>query len=220
MPYLDGGAEVGGDLPAVALDAGPHVARNPDELQLAGGVVDAVDPGLRRQGVLVDQEGLGGLLRDGHGGRLGELLEGGDGEGAAGAAAAEREAKGIGVRRGGSRRGEEREGEAERSSSGGGGSHGGHGDGGTSACVRWRRVVGVLCFCLSDRMWASLRPITKVHFCRQSCPAWWPSKPTCENSLVWPSLNFCYLFIYLFIYLPFSMNILTARGVHAKRTCL
>jgi hypothetical protein len=79
MPYLDGGAEVGGDLPAVALDARSDVARNPDELQLTGGVVDAVDPGLRGQGVLVDQ-GLGGLLRDGHGGRLGELLEGRYGE--------------------------------------------------------------------------------------------------------------------------------------------
>ena len=42
---------------------------------------------------------MGGLLRDGHGGRLGELLEGSDGEGAGGAAAAEREAKGIGGRR-------------------------------------------------------------------------------------------------------------------------
>ena len=43
MPYLDGGAEVGGDLPAVALDAGPDITRNPDELQLPGGVVHAVD---------------------------------------------------------------------------------------------------------------------------------------------------------------------------------
>jgi hypothetical protein len=159
MPYLDGGAEVGGDLPAVALDAGPDVARNPDELQLAGGVVDAVDPGLWGQSVLVDQEGLGGLLRDGHGGRLGELLEGGDGDGAGGAAAAEREAKGIRGRGGGSRRGEEREGEAERSSSGGGGSHG-HGD----VCLRWRRMVVVLCFCPSDRMWASLRPMIRGPF--------------------------------------------------------
>ena len=98
MPYLDGGAEVGGDLPAVALDAGPDVTRNSDELQLPGGVVDAVDPGLGGQRVLVDQ-GLGGLLRDGHGGRLGELLEGGDSEGAGGTAAAVRETKGIGGRR-------------------------------------------------------------------------------------------------------------------------
>ena len=103
MPYLDGGAEVGGDLPAVALDAGPDVTRNPDELQVcsspaARGVVDAVDPGLGGQRVLVDQ-GLGGLLRDGHGGRLGELLEGGDSEGAGGTAAAVRETKGIGGRR-------------------------------------------------------------------------------------------------------------------------
>jgi hypothetical protein len=44
MPYLDGSAEVGGDLPAVALDAGPDVARNPNELQLTGRFVDAVDP--------------------------------------------------------------------------------------------------------------------------------------------------------------------------------
>ena len=54
MPYFDGGAEVGGDFPAVALDAGPDVTRNPDELQVcsspaARGVVDAVDPGLRGQ---------------------------------------------------------------------------------------------------------------------------------------------------------------------------
>jgi hypothetical protein len=153
MPYLDGGAEVGRDLPAVALDAGPDVARNPDELQLPGGVVDAVDPGLGGKGVLVDQ-GLGGLLRDGHEGRLGELLEGGYGEGAGGAAAAEREAKRIGGRRGGGRRGEEREGEAGRSSGGGGGSHG-HGDRmllrwGVCSALRRRRVVVV--FRQSDRM--------------------------------------------------------------------
>jgi len=43
MPYFDGGVEVGGGFPAVALDAGP------DELQLTGGVVDAVDPRLRGQ---------------------------------------------------------------------------------------------------------------------------------------------------------------------------
>ena len=77
---------------------------------------------------------MGGLLRDGHGGRLGELLEGGYGEGAGGAAAAEREARRIG---GGGRRGEEREGEAGRSSGGGGGSHG-HGDAST--------VGRLLCF--------------------------------------------------------------------------
>ena len=99
MPYLDGGAEVGGDLPAVALNAGPDVARNSDELQLSGGVVDAVDPGLGGQRVLVDQ-GLGGLLRNGHGGGLGELLEGSDGEEPGGAAAAEKEAKCIGGRGG------------------------------------------------------------------------------------------------------------------------
>lgn len=120
--YLDRGAEVGGDLPAVALDAGPDVARNPDELQFPGGVVDAVDPGLGGQGFLVER-GLGGLRRDGHGGRLGQLLEGRDGEGARRAATAEREAEGSGGGEGGRGRGggEGRGGEAERSS---GGRHG------------------------------------------------------------------------------------------------
>ena len=88
--YLDGGAEVSGDLPAVALEAGPDVARNPDELQVPGGVVDAVYPGLGGQGALVEQ-GLGGLRGDGHGRRLGQLLEGGDGEAAWGAAVREAE---------------------------------------------------------------------------------------------------------------------------------
>jgi hypothetical protein len=74
--YLDRGAEVGGDLPAVALDTGPDAARNPDELQFLGGVVYAIDIGLGGQGFLVERR-LGGLRRDGHGGRLGQLLEGG-----------------------------------------------------------------------------------------------------------------------------------------------
>ena len=120
--YLDGGAEVSGDLPAVALEAGPDVARNPDELQVPGGVVDAVYPGLGGQGALVEQ-GLGGLRGDGHGRRLGQLLEGGDGEGAWGAA--ERQAEGGGGGEGGGHGGgggERREGEAERGS--GGGRHG------------------------------------------------------------------------------------------------
>jgi hypothetical protein len=43
---LTEGAEVGGDLPAVALDTGPDAARNPDELQFLGGVVYAIDTGL------------------------------------------------------------------------------------------------------------------------------------------------------------------------------
>ena len=105
--YLDGGAEVSGDLPAVALEAGPDVARNPDELLVPGGVVDAVDPGLGRQGALVEQ-GLGGLQGDGHGGRLGQLLEGGDGEAAWGAAVREAEEKeeaaAAGAERGGKAR--------------------------------------------------------------------------------------------------------------------
>ena len=191
MPYLDGGAEVGGDLPAVALDARSDVARNPDELQLTGGVVDAVDPGLRGQGVLVDQ-GLGGLLRDGHGGRLGELLEGRYGEWAGGAAAAEREAKGIGGRRRAGRCGEEREGEAERNSSGGGGSHGDRG-----MVRRWGVVVCfasaasgglVVVLCQSDRIGSdvgffSAHNNRSVSAVRRLLASKW-----------WPVLNFCFFF--------------------------
>jgi hypothetical protein len=79
--YLDGSAESGGDLAPVTLDAGPDVARNPYELQLATGVVGAVHAGLCGEGVLFGQR-LGGFLRDGQGGHFRELLEGGDGEGA------------------------------------------------------------------------------------------------------------------------------------------
>lgn len=99
----------------MALDAGPDVARNPDELQLPGGVVDAVDPGLGRQGVLVGQ-GLGGFLRDWDGRRFGELLEGGDDEGAR-CAAAQREAAEGGGEGGEGAGGKEWGGKAEGSSS-------------------------------------------------------------------------------------------------------
>jgi hypothetical protein len=52
--YLDRCTKVGGDLPAVALNAGPDVARNPDELQFPGGVVYAVDyQTVPRRGVAV-----------------------------------------------------------------------------------------------------------------------------------------------------------------------
>jgi hypothetical protein len=116
--YLDGSAESGGDLAPVTLDAGPDVARNPYELQLATGVVGAVHSGLGGEGVLVDQ-GLGRFLRDGQGGHFRELLEGGDGERAKRPATAGGESEGGGGGCSGS--GEEREGKAEGSSSGGGG---------------------------------------------------------------------------------------------------
>lgn len=109
----------------MALDAGPDVARNPDELQLPGGVVDAVDPGLGRQGVLVGQ-GLGGFLRDWDGRRFGELLEGGDDEGAR-CAAAQREAAEGGGEGGEGAGGKEWGGKAEGSSSSSGGGQSRHG---------------------------------------------------------------------------------------------
>jgi hypothetical protein len=62
----------------VALDAGPDVPRDPEELQVPGGVEHAVHPGPGGERVLVGQI-LGRLRRDGDGGRLGELAEGGDG---------------------------------------------------------------------------------------------------------------------------------------------
>jgi hypothetical protein len=114
--YLDGSAESGGDLAPVTLDAGPDVARNPYELQLATGVVGAVHAGLCGEGVLFGQR-LGGFLRDGQGGHFRELLEGGDGEGAGRPATAGGESEGGGC----SGSGEEREGKTERSSIGGGG---------------------------------------------------------------------------------------------------
>jgi hypothetical protein len=119
--YLDGAAKVGGHLPAVALDAGPDVARYPDELQLAGGVVHPVDPGLGGQGFLVRQR-LRGLRWDGDGGRLGELREGGDREASPARGAAGREAEGGG---GGGARGEgELGGGKPERGGGGGGRHG------------------------------------------------------------------------------------------------
>lgn len=126
------------------LDAGPDVARDPEKLQVPGGIEDAVDPGPRGQRVLVGQS-LGGLLRDGDGGRLGELAEGGDGQEGAGRAAEDgREAESAGGW--GGRRREEAEGSGGGRRGGGGGHGESHGSAVESEKVRWRCVETMIFF--------------------------------------------------------------------------